>query len=207
MTISADLHDLTTNKITLRNMRFNDIKQEFIDSHIHYKNILREYITDYSPERSAFVESFKTSNTQYHLTLQFSYGTSEAKVKKILREFITALNIRVYNDRFKNGKNHIRGYAVMEKTYAKDTFHFHILLSQNEYYPAKTLLKTWIEKTVKHFESKDSRNYITCFKLQRYYERGSSDLEHYLTKNFEFYDSKKASQTIAPLGENGPEFG
>lgn len=184
-----------------------NLKQEILNDHINEKDELRKNFGIYKSKRNAFIEQLTRLDTKYHLTLQFSFDTSELKVKSLFKEFMKNLNVRVYKDRFRKGENYIHGYVIMERTYAKQTFHMHVLLGNAGYYPDEEYLLLWLNKQMAFTKRVDGKNHITGFKLQNYYNLGSNDLEHYLTKNFEYLAQDMAASTIAPLSENGAEFG
>lgn len=124
-------------------------------------------------------------DTHYHLTITFRKYTSKEACRTILNTFFNRLNAKIYKQRFNDGKAFLNGVAIQERSIEMDTYHFHILIEQDDYLPDIDRMNELVKYQVNYFRRSTAKDTICDYLLQPYYNDGDNKLEHYLTKQFE----------------------
>ncbi|WP_311944598.1 hypothetical protein [Halomonas piscis] len=162
--------------------------------------------------RACYTRFLEEQPTRYHLTLTFTYGVHEKLCITMLNELLKQLNRSILKGRYRKHDEFIAGMAVKEPTFAKHTFHFHILISDVEMkLPDRERLTSLLEKKRESVNRMYAgRNNIDKIELQEYYE-GNADrsLEKYLTKQFERagLTFQQKMDSFCPLCHSGVSFG
>lgn len=157
-------------------------------------------------KRAAIIDWFLTNNTRYHLTLTFSHCTPQPVCLAYLNKLFKQLNRAIYKKRYAKGLSFLQGFAVQEYTNAINTYHYHILISDDACLPDKDRFDDLIQKQLTYLKRYGGKHYITHHLLQHYTNDGTNRLEHYLTKQFEFGGSK-SSNRVGWLSDTSIHFG
>jgi len=157
--------------------------------------------------RTAITHIMKNMNTRYHLTLSFTYGVNERKSNELLNLLLKFINRSILKKRYNDGNQFIDGMVIREKTFAKENFHYHILVSDKQKrLPDTESMKKLIEKKIDLVNRRfDPANQISAFLLQEYYRES---LEDYLTKVFNKTSISLVEKinSFQPLDHNGANF-
>jgi hypothetical protein len=135
--------------------------------------------------RNLALRLLKANNTAFHLTITFSKYTTETTCRNGLNRFLKHLNTTLYKRRYKDGKSFLHGIAIQERSVAMLTYHFHILITDDEWLPSYERLDKLMLRQVNYFRKSTHKNTICDYQLQDYYNEGNDQLEHYLTKQYE----------------------
>ncbi|MDP2716493.1 hypothetical protein [Rheinheimera sp.] len=156
--------------------------------------------------RNAMIDWLLTNNTRYHLTVTFTRFTPEPVCVSRLNKLIKQLNRAIYKRRFKQGLSFLKGFAVQEYTTAMQTYHFHILIADDDWLPKHERFEQLLNKQLDYLKRYNSQYYIAHYLLQDYYNDGTNKLEWYLTKQFEFGGSR-SSNRVGWLSDTSIYFG
>lgn len=160
-------------------------------------------------KKDLLIETMLKINTGYHLTITFGKYTPEKTCRNELNKFLKHVNAALYKKQYIRGETFLNGIAIQERSIVMQTFHFHILIEQNQGLPSHERLDQVIAKHVNYFQKSKHKKTIRDHQLQAYYNNGDNKLEHYLTKQFELSDSKYdvALSNVGLLSADGVCFG
>ncbi|WP_404298053.1 hypothetical protein [Halomonas sp.] len=172
-----------------------------------YKLTYSPYRDEEEQYRTAIKHTMKNMDTRYHLTLSFEYGMNERMSNELLNMLLKFINRSILKDRYNKAGQFIDGMAVREVTYAKENFHYHLLIADKYWMlPDTEKMEALIEKKIASVNKRyNSKNRISSFCLQEYYR---DSLEDYLTKVFKktsinLFDKMNSFQ---PLDHSGANF-
>jgi hypothetical protein len=188
-------------------MNNNELRNKLILPEGSIKSIIDVRHLTGDKERDQWIQFLQNMDAQYHLTVIFSYGTTQRKCREHLNRLLKYTNLKIYKQRYSRGESYLNGVAVMEDTKQMDSVHFHVLIKSSDYLPNKVRMLEILENSM----SASNRNEafkIEKLQLDSYYSSFDTSIENYITKNFNRLSSEhNARDRFGLLGTDSVIFG
>lgn len=164
-------------------MNNNGIRNKLVLPEDTFKKMMNEGHLTGHKERDQWIQFLQNIDAQYHLTVTFSYGTTQSKCREHLNQILKFANLRIYKKRYSRGESYLNGVAVMEDTKQMDSVHFHVLIKSAEHLPDKNRMLKILADSI-NSSNQGERFKIETFQIDDYYPSFNTSVENYDTKNF-----------------------